>query len=215
MDENKPSSRLRRQAETRQALLVTAEESFCRDGYAATSLERIAKAAGFTTGAIYANFSSKERLFLALHEHRAQRFGATSGDWIPPGASLEVRLHAFGLHVGELAKENRAWALVAAEFWAQAARRPELAAELVEVHARNRADFAEVIRAVVSPDAVDEAMLQQTAYQAIGLLEGLAIQTYVDDSADFVALFAEGFQRLVSTALGRDKAARPSKAATR
>jgi len=215
VDENTTSSRLRRQAETRQVLLATAEESFCRDGYAATSLERIAKAAGFTTGAIYANFPSKERLFLALHEHRAQRFGATSRDWIPTGASLEVRLHAFGVHVGELAKDNRAWALVAAEFWAQAARRPDLAEELAEMHTRNRAEFAEVIRAVVSPDAIDEATLTQTAYQVIGLLEGLAVQTYVDDSADFVALFAEGFEKLVSTALGRRKAGRPSKAAAR
>jgi len=41
---------------------------FRRDGYASTSLERIAQAAGYSKGAIYSNFDSKEAIFLAVFE---------------------------------------------------------------------------------------------------------------------------------------------------
>jgi AcrR family transcriptional regulator len=193
------SSRARRQAETRQLLLDTAERMFCDEGYAATSLDRVAASAGFTTGAIYANFAGKEGLFLALQERRMQRLTAAGRAEVPAGASREVRLHAFGRYVGELAREQRSWALVAAEFWAQAARRPELARELAGIHQRDRREVAELIRGLV-PDALaaDEAGLDELARQVVALIDGLATQGYVDDSFDFVEVFAHGFVKLIT-----------------
>jgi AcrR family transcriptional regulator len=63
-------SRARRQQErtlqTRVRLLVAAEKIFARDGFEAAKLEEIATEAGYTRGAFYVNFSSKEELFIAL-----------------------------------------------------------------------------------------------------------------------------------------------------
>lgn len=53
---------------TRQRLLAAASALFRRDGYAATSVERIAEAAGYSKGAVYSNFSGKEAIFLAVLE---------------------------------------------------------------------------------------------------------------------------------------------------
>jgi AcrR family transcriptional regulator len=47
---------------TRQRLLEAAFEVFAEKGYAGTRVQEIAKRAGFTTGAIYANFSGKAAL---------------------------------------------------------------------------------------------------------------------------------------------------------
>lgn len=58
------------QALTRSRLLSVAKQHFARDGYAASSLDRIAEEAGFSKGAVYSNFSGKEELFLGvLEEH--------------------------------------------------------------------------------------------------------------------------------------------------
>jgi AcrR family transcriptional regulator len=56
----------RRRELTRNALVEAATEVFARRGFHAASLEEIAEAAGFTRGAIYSNFSSKEDLLLAV-----------------------------------------------------------------------------------------------------------------------------------------------------
>ena len=53
---------------TRQRLIAEARRLFRERGYAATSLEQIAEAAGVTKGAIYGHFSSKEDLLLSAIE---------------------------------------------------------------------------------------------------------------------------------------------------
>src|SRR4051794_27141735 len=59
---------------TRERLLATAEDVFfSANGYGATSVEAIAAAAGYTTGAIYSNFGGKADLFLAVLERVAER----------------------------------------------------------------------------------------------------------------------------------------------
>jgi len=60
------------QALTRAALLETANILFGRDGYAATSLEKIAATAGFSKGAVYSNFDGKEAIFLEVLERQGR-----------------------------------------------------------------------------------------------------------------------------------------------
>jgi TetR/AcrR family transcriptional regulator, transcriptional repressor of aconitase len=63
-------SREENQALTRARLLSVAKQHFARDGYAASSLDRIAEEAGFSKGAVYSNFAGKDELFLGvLEEH--------------------------------------------------------------------------------------------------------------------------------------------------
>ena len=61
-----------RQAErtraTRRKLLDAAKRIFAQDGFEAARLEDIAAGAGYTRGAFYANFKSKEDIFFALFE---------------------------------------------------------------------------------------------------------------------------------------------------
>jgi len=64
----------RRRELTREALLDAASEVFAHHGYDGGTLEEIATTAGFTTGAIYSNFGSKQDLFLAVLDERSARF---------------------------------------------------------------------------------------------------------------------------------------------
>jgi len=59
-------TRAERQAETRQRLSDSAQTQFSRKGFAAATIDEIAEGAGFSRGAFYSNFSTKEDLAVAL-----------------------------------------------------------------------------------------------------------------------------------------------------
>ena len=66
-------TRKEKQAETRARLLDAAEQVFLRSGLQGSSVEEIAAEAGFTRGAFYSNFKSKEELFVELLQDRVYR----------------------------------------------------------------------------------------------------------------------------------------------
>ena len=55
---------------TRARLIEAAERIFIRFGFEASSVERIAEAAGFSRGAFYSNFRDKDELFIAVLNRR-------------------------------------------------------------------------------------------------------------------------------------------------
>jgi len=59
-----------RTEETQTRILAAAEATFSERGFESAQLEDVAARAGYTRGAIYAHYASKEDLFLALMEHR-------------------------------------------------------------------------------------------------------------------------------------------------
>ncbi|MCX5044730.1 TetR/AcrR family transcriptional regulator [Aldersonia sp. NBC_00410] len=67
-------TRQRRVEHTRSLLLDAAEEVFAKQGFGGAALEDIADVAGYTRGAIYSNFGTKEDLFLAVIERHQRRF---------------------------------------------------------------------------------------------------------------------------------------------
>jgi AcrR family transcriptional regulator len=87
-------SRAESQAQTRAELLAGAARAFERRGYSGASITEIAEAAGFTHGAVYANFESKEDLFLALYEQWvAERVSEIEENW-PAEGTLADRARA-------------------------------------------------------------------------------------------------------------------------
>jgi AcrR family transcriptional regulator len=59
-------TRAQQQAVTRERLLAAAEEVIARHGFGGASIDLIAAEAGYSKGAIYSNFESKEAIFLEL-----------------------------------------------------------------------------------------------------------------------------------------------------
>jgi AcrR family transcriptional regulator len=63
-------TRHEKQQRTRRSLLRAAEKLFCQQGLDAASVDQVAQEAGYTKGAFYANFKSKEELFLVMLDER-------------------------------------------------------------------------------------------------------------------------------------------------
>jgi AcrR family transcriptional regulator len=88
--------------ESDDSLLFAAAETFGRDGYAATSLDEVARLAGVGRGAVYHRFGTKAGLFraaLVLRQRRlAERFVAASSvrtGWDALRAGCAVLLDAY------------------------------------------------------------------------------------------------------------------------
>ncbi len=127
----------RRRALTREHLLDAAAIVFARDGYHGASLDDVAAAAGFTKGAVYSNFKSKEDLFLALLDHRIDlQTAAFSAELHAPAASDEEQLPRIqDLIAGSFDRDQGA---LHYEFMAYAARNPETRAKLADRARRGR-----------------------------------------------------------------------------
>jgi AcrR family transcriptional regulator len=124
-----------RTRETRALLLAAAETIFVRDGYEGAELGEIATLAGRTKGAIYAQFNSKEEIFLALVEDHTLRYRAHMEELLTKSTSIEGNLAALRQFMLNLAKDE-AWALLFLEFKLFILRHPESKKRLQSFYAR-------------------------------------------------------------------------------
>jgi AcrR family transcriptional regulator len=164
------------QADTRERLLETARELFARASYAGASVDAIAAAAGYTKGAVYANFASKEALFVELlRRHKDAELGALRAVVEAPG-DARAALDALGALLAATA-EDTDWALLSVELQRRAARSPELAAEYAALHAGQQAALGRLVAALFAkagrrlPAAADDL-----AAAFMGLAHGLVLQ---------------------------------------
>jgi AcrR family transcriptional regulator len=136
-------------------LLHSAETVFTRDGFASARLEQIAEHAGYTRGAIYAHYRSKEDLFLALLEQRMNAKVAELGQMLEEPASRAVRLRRFRAMLLQLA-EDRSWSILSLEFKLFALRQPKLKSRIRRIQASlkapSRAEYVRSLFGEVSPE---------------------------------------------------------------
>ena len=181
------------QAETRSAILASAEHHFLINGYQRASLDDIAETAGYSKGAIYSNFESKEALFLAVSTTRGDRVGAPLLDALRAEGDVETKLDTFGQWLRQMSSQDNEWILVETEFALVAHRIPGMTDALRDQYLRNRQSIADVIaeqaaalgiEPVLDPDLVAEAMM--------ALETGLALSHAIDPqvaSNHFLAIF--------------------------
>jgi AcrR family transcriptional regulator len=128
-------TRAERREITREELIAAAESLFTARGFHATSVDEIALEAGYTKGAVYSNFESKEDLFFAVYERRAERAAAEYERAIreagPIGGSERIVEQA-----ARRRGSDDGWLAVFFEFWAHVVRRPELRERFAKIHAR-------------------------------------------------------------------------------
>lgn len=128
-------TRAEKRERTREELISAADSLFTGQGFHATSVDEIALEAGYTKGAVYSNFESKEDLFFAVYERRAERVAAdyerAMREAGPVGGSENLVAQA-----ARRRGRDDGWLAVFFEFWAHVVRRPELRERFAKIHAR-------------------------------------------------------------------------------
>ncbi len=176
---------------TRARLIRAAEKIFARDGFEAAKLEEIAAEAGYTRGAFYANFKSKEDLFFALLEgeiaSRIDNIERLMKSVRDPADKLKV----FREFLFTIAQDRR-WSLISLEFKLFAVRHPEVKARLAAMNRRLVRPRVNILREItagstrklpLSPSAV--AISMSAAINALalehmldrGVIPEMALQT--------------------------------------
>lgn len=196
-------TRAEAKARTRQLLLEAAASVFASKGFAGASVEEIAEAAGFSIGAVYSNFGSKEELFLELSE-------AYRSDLIGEAAAL-VREHGPGAsELGRLltraADKDADFALLHSEFWAYAIRNPRVLDTMgARLNAPRQALETLVRAGLEQRGAPPEAAPDMVAVVVAALFDGLVRQRLLNAASVPDELFSLALKWLftgISTAAG-------------
>jgi AcrR family transcriptional regulator len=171
-------TRAEAKAETRRRLLEAAETAFCRDGYHATSLDRIAAEAGFTTGAVYSTFDSKPDVMLALIAARAARRLEMMQEVIAQDSDPEDLLAEVSRRYATQAVAERDWSATVVEFMVVVGRDEGLRARYAEHHDASREAIASAIRGALEKTGVRLAMSpRQLATAMMSLNIGLTVES--------------------------------------
>ena len=188
-------SRSEQQAETRRRLLEGAAEVFRVRGFQAASVEAITRQAGYSRGAFYSNFASKEQMFVELLQDRVyagyQRLMETSADL--GGTPLErLRNNAERTADRQRHDEDRWLFELWLELSAHAVRHPEFARAAAGFWSGNRAMLAGMTEAAVAEAGMELPMkATDLATAQIALDIGLAVQHLVDPEAVPLELYPQ------------------------
>jgi AcrR family transcriptional regulator len=190
-------SRAERRDQTRSELLDAAGRVFVARGFEGSSIEAIAAEAGYTRGAFYSNFESKEQLFAELLQQRVYSVYRAMAEATVAGARPSLRetgeqlariqgheqgrwLFRLWLELLAHAGRDERFREIAAGFWS--ANRKLIAKGTQQAYA----DAGE--KPPLPPDHLATAM--------IALDIGLALQHFVDPDAAPLELYPELFEAL-------------------
>lgn len=167
---------------TRRKLLASARQVFARSGFDGASIDAVAEAAGFTKGAFYSNFESKEAILLALLQEHWQAQALACRNLVASGENLETLIDTLSEQSADLIA-NSDWSLLELELQRQAGRNPVLAQQFGQLQSMQLENIAALVEHLLPGDSleVDSGKAQRDTARAIarGILalnKGLAVQ---------------------------------------
>ena len=196
-------TREEKKAETRRRLLEAAAEVFIRRGFQGASVEEICEEAGFTRGAFYSNFRSKEEMFVELLHDRAYRDFRELLESVPTELAPREQLRWASTklqHFYERAErgDRGGWLFALwLECLAHAARHPEFRAFAATfwsgTRAMNAAAIDETSKTLGKPLPIAAKHIA-TAMNALDI--GLAVQHLVDPDEVPLELYPQLYELL-------------------
>ncbi|WP_374025101.1 TetR/AcrR family transcriptional regulator [Mycobacterium sp. HNNTM2301] len=161
--------------EVRDRILDAASKVFAAEGFAGATIDAIGQAAGFTKGAVYSNFESKDELFLALLDREFEQRGEQiaialdRSDGDTAAAAREV-----SRSVLDSVRDHSDYYVLLVEYWLRAQRDPQLRERLIE---RRRAAADQALHIVESTDTVPgDRRLTDIAQLVVTLNLGVAME---------------------------------------
>jgi AcrR family transcriptional regulator len=199
-------TRREKQQRTRKSLLRAANEMFCERGLDGASVDEVAQAAGYTKGAFYANFKSKEELFLVMLDdrfaeelERLDRMLAGTHEPQEEAAAAASDFIRFAT--------DQEWQRLSFQFVAYAARNEEFRQELATRQRAMRERMADVFTRWKQSFDADfplpvEDITAMTFFMADGFLAGLIIEPDLRPElyTTMVAVFLRGLEAMTEDA---------------
>jgi AcrR family transcriptional regulator len=185
--------------------LDAAQTLFSEQGFEHTQLDQVAARAGYSRGAIYAHYPSKENLFLELIEKRVHTKFAVLCQNIEAEHDVSRRSAIFRRWVVSQVGDP-SWGTLTLEFKLYAVRRPELRERLLKLYEalfkRTTKDFGELLFGKELTKAARRAVDRRLAVFA-GALSGIILESHFRPallpSNHLQPLIKELFEALIHT----------------
>ena len=196
----KPLSRKEKQARTRSSLMDAAARVFCRKGLERASIDEVATDAGYTKGAFYANFKSKEELFLAmLDEQFTERIKEVEHAFSDSESPPEQARHA-AAHVARASRSNPEAERLFLEFSSYALKDQAFREELLTRFATLRERLEAVYRRRMEEYGIEPPVpLDRVVRMVVAMADGWALWQLLDPEAvddglleDMMEIFTTG-----------------------
>lgn len=194
--------------EARDELLSAALQVFAERGYREATMDAIAAEAGYSKGALYWHFSSKEELLTTLLDERIdkpmrERFALLAS--APPERDMTVEATAA---FGQQLDSEREALLLEREYWSLAIRDPELRARYAERQTELRRELGAALetraRHLGTPELGIEA--EDLARLVMAIINGLAVDDLIEPGSVRPELLGEALGVIYAGLVARSQA---------
>lgn len=197
-----PLTRREKQQQTRESLLDAAVRLFSERGLERTSVDDVAYAAGYTKGAFYANFKSKQELFLVMLDEQFAKELDRLDQALAGAAEPEQEARVAAADFVHTASADE-WPTLYFQFVSHAAQNEEFRQHLAARHHAMRERLAEIFKrwkegSGVSAPLPYEQLAAMISFMADGFLvdrivePGLSPELYTT----MIGVFLRGLQAL-------------------
>ncbi|MEK4564630.1 helix-turn-helix domain-containing protein [Alkalihalobacillus sp. FSL R5-0424] len=186
-----------RKVETRKMLLEAAAEVFAQLGFHGASVDKIAEFAGYSKGAVYANFNSKEELFLALLEQKMKSDVDTIHQAMDHQHSIDQFIKKIDYYFDLERQTNKAWSILNMEFLLYAMRqesvREKWTAMIVDSVEQLSGGIEKMMKA---DDRLKTQSSEELAWTILSLGNGMATLHYIAEDRVPHNLYGKALQNM-------------------
>jgi AcrR family transcriptional regulator len=185
-------SRKERQAHTRARLMRSAASIAAERGLERASLDAVAEHAGFTKGAVYANFESKEDLFLSMLDVRFAERLADLDRILSSEDDPDTQARAAAAGFIAAIESDPEWERLFFEFTVYAARNEDFRVQLVARYRTMRERIAELLAARAARLGIEPVLPPgQVATMTFAMANGIALERLLEPEAVPDGLYPE------------------------
>ncbi|KIZ55702.1 TetR family transcriptional regulator, partial [Bacillus safensis] len=169
-----------RKDETRKLLINSAVENFAKYGFHGVSIDKLAECAGFSKGAFYAHFHSKEEIFLALLEQQMQLHVEKINALLAEQPSLLHFPEKMNQQSIQRREENRTWSLLNMEFLLYSMRNEEARRQWSNMILQSVKQISQSIENLINKENLTSTLSsEEMAWTILSLENGIAIFHFI------------------------------------
>ncbi|MEX0749405.1 MAG: TetR/AcrR family transcriptional regulator [Dehalococcoidia bacterium] len=189
---------------TRAKLIDAALKLFSTSGYEHATVDDISREAGYSKGAYYFHFSTKDDILTELlrmwTEDRATVLAASDGEASSADGLRDVLASFFTY-------EEKRWPAVLLEFWSQALRNDEVSKRISQAYGSWRGQLAAAFEQAASASAITVDSTQDAAAVALAAHDGFAVQVAITPAGARAPMTAEALAESIVAPLSGVRAA--------
>ncbi|ASB87833.1 TetR/AcrR family transcriptional regulator [Bacillus sonorensis] len=187
-----------RKKETRKLLLEAAVEIFAQMGFYGATVDKIAEHAGFSKGAFYAHFHSKEELFLTILEQQMEAHVDNIRNVIKQHQSLSHFIETIDKYFLSVAQKNRTLSMLNMEFLLYAMREESVRHKWSGMITESVKQISKAINELMlSENYESDLSTDEIAWTILSLENGMAIFYYINQDLMPLNLYGKSLRNML------------------